>query len=298
MTLRAGDTVALRMARELPPYGVLLTDGNRNVLLHRSQMTGEVRAGEDVTVFLYHDSEDRLAATMKPVNIRWGRPAALPVVDVRRRLGCFLDMGLDRHLLLPEDELPESAELRPQVGDAVYVRLDRDKQGRLLARLAGERELAPECVAAPQHWKNRRVEAIVYRPLSIGSFVVCDAGVLGFGVLGFIHASERTRPLRLGERLEARVTFVRADGRVNLSMRKAKEEGREEDAERILGFLRSRPGGTMPYSDDTPPEIIREKFGISKSAFKRALGKLMKEGLVIQDGGWTSLRNGRPSERE
>jgi len=298
MTLRAGETVALRVEREFPPYGVLLTNGTTNVLLHHTQMTEEVRPGEDVSVFLYHDSEDRLAATMKPVKIRWGRTAPLQVVDVRRRLGCFLDMGLDRHLLLPEGELPESPELRPQVGDTVYVRLDRDKQGRLLARLAGERELAAECVTAPQSWKNRRVEAIVYRTLSIGSFVVCDAGVLGFGVLGFIHASERTRSLRLGEKLQVRVTFVREDGRVNLSMRKAKEEGRDEDAARILDFLRSRPGGTMPYSDDTPPEVIREKFGISKAAFKRALGKLMKEGLIAQEGNWTSLRETQGSVQE
>lgn len=88
--------------------------------------------------------------------------------------------------------------------------------------------------------------------------------------------------LRLGEEVKVRVTLVREDGRVNLAMSPRKEVGRDEDADRLIAFLKERPGGGMPYSDATPPDIIKQRFGISKSAFKRAMGKLMKEGLVTQ----------------
>ncbi|MNW04068.1 hypothetical protein D3C71_2000990 [compost metagenome] len=86
--------------------------------------------------------------------------------------------------------------------------------------------------------------------------------------------------MRVGEEVKVRVTHVREDGRVNLSMKQLKQIGRDEDSERLLEMLRQREGGGMPYSDQTPADIIAKRFGISKAAFKRALGKLMKEGLV------------------
>jgi hypothetical protein len=289
MKLEAGVRTELTVAREKAPYGYFLTNGTQDVLLHYSETTRPVSVGERVEVFLFRDSEDRLAATMKTPLLVLNEVGLLAVADVHRRLGCFLDLGLGKHVLLPAAELPEEQALRPQVGDRVYVRLDRDKEGRLLARAAREEDLKPLMVRAPQDWQNRTVEAIVYKTLQMGSFVVCDAGVLGFGVFGMIHADERTEPLRVGRKLTARVIHVREDGRVNLSMRKAKEVGRIEDADRILAYLRSRPNGAMPYSDQTPADIVTAKFNISKSAFKRALGKLMKEGRVVQKENWTYL---------
>ncbi len=297
MTLTAGTIVSLPVAREVPPYGYFLTDGSRDVLLHYSEAEGPIESGDTVEVFLFHDTEDRLAATMKRPLLALGEVGRLEVADVHPRLGCFLDMGLGRHLLLPASELPELEELRPVAGDKVYVVMTRDKQGRLIAKPAGEKEMAPLVFHAPSSWKNEWIEGTVYKPLQIGTFVLCDGGVVGFGVIGFIHATERTKMLRLGERVKARVTFVREDGRVNLSMRPRKEAGREQDAERILAYLRERPNGAMPYSDETPADIVSQKFNISKAAFKRALGKLMKDGLVYQKGSWTYLKQGeRPAE--
>jgi predicted RNA-binding protein (virulence factor B family) len=212
------------------------------------------------------------------------------VVDVNARLGCFLEIGLGRNLLLPTSELPESPETRPQVGDKVYVVLEHDRQGRMIARTAGEQELSEKAFSAPAAWKNNWVEARVYKVLQMGAFVVCDGGVVGFGVIGLIHRDEQSRVLRLGEQVRVRVTFVREDGRVNLSMKEFKEAGRVQDADRLLAFLQERPNGAMPYSDETPADIISKRFGMSKAAFKRALGKLMKDGLVVQKGSWTHLR--------
>lgn len=291
--LEAGTVAKLQVAREVPPNGFFLTNGTRDVLLHYSEIVGSVKPGDEVEAFLFHDTEDRLSATMKQPSIRLGEIGLLEVADIHPRFGCFLEMGLGRQLLLPASELPESKELHPKPGDRVYVMLNHDRQGRMTAKLAGEKELAALAFRAPDSWKNSWVDAIVYKPLQLGTFVVCEGGVLGFGAIGMVHEKERTRPLRLGERVSVRVVFVREDGRVNLSMRQPKQVGRVEDADRILAFLRDRPNGAMPYSDETPADVIASKFGISKAAFKRAMGKLMKEGLIAQQGSWTHLKEKR-----
>lgn len=289
MSLIAGTVVQLPIDREVSPYGYFLNAGDQDVLLHYSELTRQVKPGETVEVFLFYDTEDRIAATMKRPYLTLGELALLEVADVHPRLGCFLEMGLGRQLLLPIRELPELKELHPKVGDHVYVVMEHDKQGRLKAKLAGEQELAPLAFHAPESWKNEWMDVIVYKPLQMGTFVVVQGGVLGFGAIGMIHSSERNRLLRLGERVQARIAHIREDGRVNLAMAPRKEIGMDQDAERIMAYLTSRPGGSMPYSDNTPPDLIKQRFSISKAAFKRALGKLMKEGKVVQRENWTHL---------
>ncbi|GKU78256.1 S1 RNA-binding domain-containing protein [Paenibacillus sp. L3-i20] len=290
MSLIAGTTLTLKVAREVSPYGYFLTDEENEVLLHYTELVGgKPNINSIVKVFIYFDSEDRIAATMKTPLLQLGELKRLRVVDVHPKLGCFLEMGLGRNLLLPLSELPESIEYRPLPGDEVFVVMKHDKEGRLIAKIAYEEELSPLVFHAPETWKNNWVEGWVTKTLQLGSFVIIDGGVVGFGVYGLIPSSERTKSIRLGERVRARVTFVREDGRVNLSMTERKEVGRIEDADRILAFLKERPGGGMPYSDETDADTIKSRFGISKSAFKRAIGKLMRDGLVTQKGSWTYL---------
>ncbi|RCW49387.1 CvfB family protein [Paenibacillus prosopidis] len=297
MSFVAGTTQTLRVTREVSPYGYFLSDGESDVLLHYTELVGsKPKIGDEVEAFLFYDSEDRLAATMKKPFLQLDELARLQVADVHPRLGCFLEMGLGRHLLLPLSELPESIDYRPLPGDEVFVVMKHDKIGRLIAKIAYEEELSKLVFPAPASWNNQWVEGWVSKTLQLGSFVIIDGGVVGFGAYGLIPSSERTRPLRLGERVSARVTFIREDGRVNLSMAQRKEIGRVEDADRILAFIKERPGGGMPYSDQTDAEIIKQKFGISKGAFKRAIGKLMREGLVTQKGSWTYLAQGPEAE--
>jgi predicted RNA-binding protein (virulence factor B family) len=290
MSFVAGTTQTLRVAREVSPYGYFLTDEESDVLMHYTELVGsKPKIGDQVEAFLFYDSEDRLAATMKKPLLQLGELARLQVADVHPRLGCFLEMGLGRQLLLPLSELPESIEYRPLPGDEVFVVMKHDKIGRLVAKIAFEEELSELVFPAPESWNNQWVEGWVTKTLQLGSFVIIDGGVVGFGVYGLIPSAERIRPLRLGERVSARVTFIREDGRANLSMAQRKEVGRIEDADRILAFIKERPGGGMPYSDQTDADIIKQKFGISKGAFKRAIGKLMRERLVTQKGSWTYL---------
>jgi len=299
MSFVAGTLDTLKVSREVSPYGYFLTDGVDDVLLPYTELVGsKPHINDMVDVFLFYDSEDRICATMKKPLITLGEMTRLVVADVHPRLGCFLEMGLGRQLLLPLSELPEKLEYRPIPGDEVFVFLTHDKSGRQIAKLAQEQDLAPLMFTAPAAWKNQWVEGWVTKSLQMGSFVVIDGGVVGFGAYGLIPSSERIESLRLGQRVRARVTFVREDGRVNLSMTQQKEHGRIEDADRILDFLKERPTGGMPYSDETEAELIRNRFGISKSAFKRALGKLMRDGIVIQQGSWTYLAEQAPKKQE
>ncbi|MDQ0876997.1 putative RNA-binding protein (virulence factor B family) [Paenibacillus sp. V4I3] len=291
MRMEAGSLVTLEVAREVPPNGYFLTDGQQDVLLPYAEIVGKIQPGDHVEAFLFHDTQDRLMATMKRPLLLMGEVGLLEVVDIHPRFGYFLEMGLGRNLLLPYRHVPELEELRPQVGDKVFATLAHDRQERLIAKLALEEDLAPLCVRAPSSWNNQWVKARVYRPLQIGTFVICEAGVLGYGVIGLIAAPERTRLLRVGELVEVRVAFVREeDGRVNLSMRLRKEKGMDEDSERILSVLQERPGNAMPFSDKTSADVIKDRFGLSKAAFKRALGKLMKDGLIYQEDDWTYLK--------
>ncbi|WP_418790716.1 S1 RNA-binding domain-containing protein [Phosphitispora sp. TUW77] len=124
----------------------------------------------------------------------------------------------------------------------------------------------------------------VYNIIDTGAFVISDQGYIGF-----IHVHEQPHPLKKDMVVEGRVTYVRPDGRVNLSLRPRKEYSRITDAEKILEYLRKRKGA-MPFGDHSPPEVIRDKFGISKSAFKRAIGKLLKDGVVVEEDNWIVLK--------
>jgi predicted RNA-binding protein (virulence factor B family) len=290
----AGERFTLEVLREVEPFGYFLElEEDFDILLPYGEKTRELQVGELVDVFIFHDDKNRFTATMKPTLATVENVALLEVVDQNKRLGLFLDIGIGRNVLLPNSELPEKPEYAPQVGDKIYVQLGHDKQGRMLAKLAKDYELLPLVYEAPESWLGSTVNCYVYRPMPFGTFVICEPnGVLGFGAIGFIHQSQRTRPLRIGESLEARVAFIREDGRVNLTMRQPKEIGRETDAEAILAVLNERPNGSMPYSDASPADVIMKRFGMSKSAFKRALGKLMKDGVVRQEGNWTHLNRG------
>lgn len=287
--MEAGTVEKLQVVQE-NPHGFSLSNGVGRVLLPFPEALGKpLKSGDTIEAFLYHDSEDRLTATLREPLMKYGELARLKVADVHPKLGCFMEIGLTRHVLLPAGELPLEVKYRPVAGDEVYVVLDRDKSGRLLARAAKEEVIGKHVFRAPSDWKNRWMDGWVYHTLRSGTFVVIEGGVLGFGAIGYIPDHERTRTLRVGEKVHARVTFVREDGHVNLSMRQRKEIGMVEDSDRLLAFLRERPNGAMPYSDETPADIISQRFAMSKSAFKRALGKLMKERLVEQKGSWTHL---------
>jgi len=290
MSLLTGTYCDLTVERD-SPFGYFLSDGEEDVLLHFSEQNyQQVKIGDKLRVFLYNDHKGRAAATLHTPLITLGETAFLEVKDYQAMMGFFLDNGLEKQILLPIADLPEDKAIWPSFGDTVLVKLVHDKQDRLLASLVKEEEdiqlfLEKRASQNPQRnlKMNESVEGIVLKHLSVGTHLYLENNQVGF-----LHRSEQNADLRLGQKLQVRVSFIREDGKLNLSVKPLKEESRIEDSERVLEILEAR-GGAMPYWDKTQPDIIMEKLEMSKAAFKRALGKLMKEGLVYQEAGWTYL---------
>lgn len=280
--LLAGMTLEMTVARQTE-IGYFLRAGDDEVFLHRNEAHGRLHIDEEVEVFLYHDHENRLAATMDLPHVGMGEYGWLEVVDVSPRMGVFLDNGIKKDLLLFIDDLPKLADEWPRRGDHLLVTLKRDKLGRLLAKPVTENEISQFSVPADASMINKQVEGTVYKVIQAGAFLLTEEE----HVL-FIHRDEMTERLRLGQSVQCRVSYVREDGRLNGSMRERKEVQYNEDADKLLRYMINRDGA-MPYTDDTPADIIRDKFQMSKSGFKRALGKLMKERKVEQADGWTRI---------
>ncbi|MGO4887259.1 S1 RNA-binding domain-containing protein [Anaerobacillus sp. MEB173] len=286
MSLQAGMIKKLEIARE-SDFGFFLTDNkNEDILLHRREVKGEVAVGDQVEVYLYHDHQGRLAATMEMPIVAFGEVGWLEVVSVRRGHGLFLYNGISRDLFLSMDELDEDRDLWPQVGEKLPVSLTYDKKGRVMARLVKGEPVEKESKRANKSILNTEVSGTVYNIGAEGAFLFTEEGYIAF-----LHENETNERLRIGKKITARVTFVREDGRINISTKPRKQESQIDDAERILKHLNERDGA-MPYWDKSDPEIIKDRFGMSKAGFKRAIGKLMKDNLVYQEEGWTYLKKG------
>ncbi|MBY6035896.1 DNA-binding protein [Fictibacillus nanhaiensis] len=281
---KPGLVYTLKVKRDSDLGYILDLEDGKEVLLHRSEAKNKYEEGSMVEVFLYQDHEGRLAATETIPKVRLDSLAWLEVAGVNHKLGVFLNIGIKKDVLLSKDDLPQSWEEWPHIGDKLYSGLKLDKKGRIFADLATEEEMVEQAEAAPQEAFNEQTSGHVYK--------INEAGVLLFTesqYIGFIHNDELKVKPRLGQKLGARVAFVREDGRINLSMRARKELAYAEDSERIYQYLRENKG-QMPLTDKSSPEEIKETFQMSKAAFKRALGKLMKEEKIIQENGKTYLQ--------
>ena len=281
--IEVGKAIELEVDRKTE-FGFFLTDGTDDVLLHNSEITEgtELEIGQTVTVFIYLDKQERLTSSMKIPAIQVGIYGWAEVVNVRRELGVFVHIGLSKDILVSLDDLPSLQHLWPAVGDRLYISLKIDRKERLFGKLATEDVIQDIAIEAPlKGVRNMSVKGNVYRLLMVGSFFVSEEGYRCF-----IHESERKQEPRLGEHVEGRVIDRKEDGSLNVSLLPFKQDKMEEDADIIFSYLMNR-GGAMPYGDKTLPEDVQFHFGLSKGAFKRALGKLMKEDKVYQEDGWT-----------
>ena len=250
-----------------------------DILLHKLQQTDPVKIGDRVKVYLYLDPHGRLTASQKLPKMREGQIGYVSVISVTKD-GGFVDIGAERGVFLPYSEM--RGHVSPN--QLVWVKLYRDKTGRPAVTMRVEEEMMKAALPATDIKVGDMVTGTIYNILKEGFFILTTQRNLAF-----LHRSEvPSGRLDFGQEITGRVTFVREDGRINLSLRQQKEHALVDDAETILNFLQKR-NGKMPYCDDTPKEIIKEKFGLSKAGFKRALGKLMKDGHITQADGWTIL---------
>lgn len=239
--------------------------------------------GATVHGFAYENKNDTARLTTKIPTIGYDHYAFATVVQVRKDLGVFLDIGLpDKDLVLSLDQLPELARLWPAKGDRLMVAMRIDKKHRLWADLADETMFQAIANQAKPTMMNADVTATVYRLKLAGTHVITSDYYLGF-----IHPSERQTEPRLGEVVHGRVIGVRDDGSLNLSLKPRAFEEIDDDAAMILAVIDHDPSRSIPYTDKSDPEAIKAAFGISKGAFKRALGHLLKAKLITQQNGVT-----------
>ena len=251
---------------------------NDDILLHKTQQTEPVHIGDQVKVFLYLDPKHRLTASMRVPRLKEGQIARMRVINVTKD-GAFLDVGAERGIFMPYAGMRGKL----QIGEVVWAKLYTDKSGRLAVTMKVEDEKRRASVKAVDVHKGQMVKGSVYNITDSGAFMLTTERYIAF-----IANKEMQEHPRVGQELEARVTYVRPDGRINASLREAKEKALVSDADKILMFLQSN-NGRMPYCDTSSPELIKGKFKISKAAFKRALGHLYKDGLIEMKDGWTYL---------
>ena len=278
--LQPGTVMSLSVDREVP-FGYFLTDGRDSVLLHQSEIVGEVGLDEEVDVFLFQDKEGRLAATMNVPDVQVGRYGWAEVVGVQRGLGVFVNIGVMKDILISPDDLPIYQEIWPAEGDKLYMSLKADRNGLLYGKIATEQVIEQITTKAPADMKNKDIKGRVYRLLRVGTFLLTEEGYRCF-----VHESERPKEPRLGALVDGRVIDVKDDGSLNVSLFPRKQEKMDDDSQKILAYLEER-NGSMPYGDKSHPDEIQRRFGMSKASFKRALGKLMKERKIRQEDGWT-----------
>ncbi|MCY8541021.1 S1 RNA-binding domain-containing protein [Bacillus haynesii] len=278
--MKPGQQLTLKIDHKAD-YGYFLTDGDTAVLLHQSEITEDIEDREEVDVFLYVDHEDRLAATMRKPIISAEQYGWVEVVDAVSGMGVFVDVGLSKDALVATEHLPPYESVWPQKGDRLYCMLKITGHGRMFAKPAPEDKISELFTESSPDLMNKELTGTIYRLIASGSFMISEAGIRGF-----IHSSERKEEPRLGEKLTARVIKVKEDGSVNLSLLPRKQDALSVDAEQILTYMRTR-NGAMPFWDKSDPEDIKERFNMSKAAFKRALGHLMKQDKVYQEEGWT-----------
>ena len=263
--MKLGEKQVLTVVKVVD-FGVYLGDDVQGVLLPKKQVPGGIEPGDPVEVFLYKDSSDRLIATTAEPKLTLGKLAALDVVDVGR-VGAFLDWGLEKDLLLPFREQTS----RVEKGDRCLVSLYIDKSQRLCATM----RIYPLLRTDSPYKRNDMVKGTVYElSREYGAFVAVDNQ---FSAL--IPRNEAAGRLEIGQEIEARVTAVKADGKLDLSVRGRIPEQMDADAQMILKKLEAN-GGELPFTDRSDPDEIRREFGISKAAFKRGVGRLLKQGKI------------------
>ena len=254
---------------------------NDDILLHKNQQTHPVSIGDEVEVFLYLDPHRKLTASMRVPKMKEGQIARLKVINVSRD-GAFVDVGAERGIFMPYAGMRG----RPQIGEVVWAKLYTDKSGRLAVTMEVEDEMRRASKYAKGVKKGQMVTGAIYNYTDAGAFLFSEERYIVF--IANKEMNPQSRP-KVGEVVTARVTYIRDDGRLNASLKESKEKALITDAEKIMELLHNR-NGKMPYSDESSPEVIRDKFGISKAAFKRALGHLLRENRIVEEDGWTYLK--------
>lgn len=272
--MRLGEYQELEYIKKVD-FGIYLAESQRaeeRVLLPAKQVPQGIKLGDKIKVFLYKDSRDRLIATTNDPKLSMGQIRPLEVKECGK-IGAFLDWGLEKDLFLPYKEMT----MKVQAGDEVLVTLYIDKSSRLCASMRGLYDLLSK---ESPYKKDDIVSGRVYEfSDNFGCFVAVDDKYSAR-----IPRHEDTGFLRVGDVIEAKVTDVKPDGKLDLTLREKAYIQMDSDSEKIMELLDSY-AGVLPFSEKASPEVIKRETGLSKNAFKRAVGHLYKERKIDLSGG-------------
>lgn len=256
-------------------FGAYLSNepnGEVEVLLPKKFVPKTIEVDDELDVFIYHDSEGRLTATTQMPLLTLGKIGLLEVVSSIKN-GYFLNMGLDKDLYMPYNETKG----HPQKGRKVLVKVVLDQNNQLSASMKVFNHLEDGL-----HLKvGEHVKGTVYEIKDeMGAFFAIEDSYHGL-----IPKHELYKEIKEGAVLEARITKVREDGKVNLSIREKAAVQINSDLEVVMKAL-ELSSGVLYLNDESEPEDIKRKLNLSKRAFKRAVGRLLKEGKIqiFEDG--------------
>jgi predicted RNA-binding protein (virulence factor B family) len=259
-----GQLNTLSIARASGPG--LYLDGEQlgEILLPEKYVPRDLKPKQLLDVFIYLDSEDRLVATTEMPRAMVGEFADFKVLSVNPRVGAFLDWGLPKDLLLPFREQESPVRLGQRV--VAYVLLD-EQTNRIIATTRFSKHLNRQ----PPRYRNGQ-------PVNL---LITDKTPLGYNAIvenshrGLLYHDRVSQPLEIGEKVRGFVRLVRPDGKIDLSLDASGYKRVVSLKEQIVDALKENDG-KLAFDDDSPPEAIRGKFGVSKKAFKQALGGLYK----------------------
>ena len=267
--IRLGEKQTLVVIKKVD-FGVYLAEkagSEEKVLLPVKQVPQGADLGSSIEVFIYKDSDDRLIATTSEPKIMLGDVRVLKVKETTR-IGAFMDWGLEKDVLLPFKE--QTAKVK--AGDDVLCAMYIDKSSRLCVTMNVYKYLKSDS----PYKKDDKVMGTVYEMSdNFGAFVAVDDIYSGL-----IAKKELYGNLKIGDRISARVVSVKEDGRLNLSVREKAYLQMDADADKIFAMIEDN-GGKLGFTDKASPDLIKEKTGMSKNEFKRAVGRLLKEGKIV-----------------
>lgn len=273
--IKIGKTNNLKVVKKVD-FGLYLDGGESGeILLPKRYVDELMEVGDELDVFIYCDSEDRLVATTEKPLIEVGEFGLLKAVEVNR-VGAFMEWGLQKDLLVPFRE--QSQEIRVGGSYVVYAFLDNATK-----RIVGSTKLNKYVGnRIPRYSEGDTVDILAVHKTDLGYKVIVDNLFWGM-----IYNNDLFDPLSPGDRIPAYVKTVREDGKIDVTLRERGGERVFQLANRIMGYLRDA-GGEMALSDSSSPDEIKAVFQCSKKDFKKALGYLYKKGKIqIADGGVT-----------
>ena len=261
--IQVGNYNTLKVTRKVE-FGFYLDDGGEGILLPKRFAPDRLRIGDEVTVFVYHDSENRLIATTQKAKAVVGDIVKMKVVSVTDQ-GAFLDWGLMKDLFVPVSKQISGMRLGGEYLVLLYIDA---MTGRVAATEKVEALMGNEQLTVKE---MELVDLLVYRNSELGYVMVINNKHIGI-----LHSNEVFQPLKVGDRVKGFIKKIRPDQKIDVVLGKPGFDKVEDETGKVLRLLKEN-NGYLPYNDKSDPSEIYAFFGMSKKTFKMTTGNLYKQ---------------------